>query len=262
MKLNLRNEYERARRAAARADVQAAVVLCVAALSVIVHIKFGGRRFFVDLFGEQFASRDARNLWSWGWWFAFQGVTGFVIPALLLLVVFRRKIAEIGLGLGDWKFALTIAAAYVPLVLIGTWVLSDQTAFQQQYPHLDAAARSWRIFIAYELLFVFYWIGWEYLWRGFVLFGTAPAFGINAIFVQTMPFAILHMNKPMPEALLSIVGGVALGALIWRCRSFWIAVPIHAVQMLSLDLFCTLRARSGADGIGLAALGEAFGALF
>jgi len=44
---------------------------------------------------------------------------------------------------------------------------------------------------------------------------------------------------------------VALGALVWRCRSFWIAVPIHAAQMMLLDLWCTVRVRTDVSGIGL-----------
>ena len=74
-----------------------------------------------------------------------------------------------------------------------------------------------------------------------------------------VPFALLHAQKPAAEAYLSVLGGIALGALVWRCRSFWIAVPIHAAQMLVLDLWCTLRLRSGAEGIGLDALARALG---
>lgn len=256
-----KRELERARTALRRVDVQAAVVLSVAALAVIVHAAFGSRRFFQETIGAQVTSTDLRGLLSWGWWFVVQGVAGFVVPVLILVVAFRRKIGEIGLGIGDWKFALSLGAAYLPLVVVGTWILSDQASFQANYPHFRPARHAWSLFLAYEVLFLFYWVGWEYLWRGFVLFGTAPAFGINAIFVQAMPFAILHMNKPLPEALLSVVGGVAIGALVWRCRSFWIAVPIHAAQMLALDFFCTLRARSGAEGIGFGALAEALRAL-
>jgi hypothetical protein len=110
----------------------------------------------------------------------------------------------------------------------------------------------------YEGLFLFYWIGWEYLWRGFVLFGTARTFGVYAIVVQMVPFAILHYEKPLPEALLSILGGLALGALVWRCRSFWIAVPIHFFQMLMLDFWCTLRLRTEIHGISPGALVDVF----
>ena len=117
----------------------------------------------------------------------------------------------------------------------------------------------WLIRFLLEAFFLFYWVGWEYLWRGFVLFGTAPRFGLYAIIIQALPFAVLHFNKPFPEAMLSLVGGVALGGLVWRCRSFWIAVPIHAAQMMILDLWCSLRLRTGARGIGLESLFETLG---
>ena len=89
---------------------------------------------------------------------------------------------------------------------------------------------------------------------GFVLFGTARVFGPHAIFIQAVPFALLHVGKPPIELLLSLIGGVVLGLLVWCCRSFWIAVPIHAVQMLALDFWCSLRIRTGANGLGLEAL--------
>jgi hypothetical protein len=183
-----------------------------------------------------------------------QGVLGFLIPVLVLIFVFRRKPREIGLGAGDWKLATTLAVIYIPLVVVGTWFLSDSPAFQAKYPHYGPAASDWQVFLIYEILFLFYWVGWEYLWRGFMLFGTARVFGVYAILVQTIPFALLHLNKPLPESLLSIVGGIALGALVWRCRSFWIAVPIHFAQMFILDLWCALRVRLDVSGTGLEAL--------
>jgi len=254
----IQSEREKVTRALSRVDLQTAVVLCAAALLVLIHARYGSRRLFLDVFGPNVAA-DLRGLYAWGWWFVSQGILGFVIPVGILILAFKCSPREIGLGLGDWRLALIIAAIYVPIVIAGTWVLSDQVSFQQQYPHLQSAARSWRIFVAYELLFLFYWIGWEYLWRGFVLFGTARSFGVNAVFVQAMPFAILHMDKPMPEPLLALVGGVVLGAIVWRCRSFWIAVPIHAFQMLALDLWCSLRIRTGAKGVSATALLEALG---
>jgi len=140
------------------------------------------------------------------------------------------------------------------LVVAGTWVLSDNAAFQVEYPHYRAAVFSWQKFLVYHALFLFYWLGWEYLWRGFVLFGTAHTFGIYAIFIQTIPFTLLHLEKPTSELLLSLVGGIVLGAIIWRCRSFWIAIPLHAAQMFLIDFWCVLRIRTGIDGIGPEAL--------
>lgn len=258
MRERFQREWHRLTAATRALDAQVVVVLVAAVALVFVQLAFGSRSFFrAEL--DTLVAAPWRGLAAWGWWFSVQGVTGFVLPVLILAVGFRRSPAEMGLGLGDWKLALALAASYLPLVAVGTWVLSAEPAFQAQYPHYDPAARNWNVFLIYEALFLFYWIGWEYLWRGFVLFGTAPVFGVYAIFVQMVPFAILHADKPPAEAVLSIVGGIALGALVWRCRSFWIAVPIHAAQMLLIDLWCSLRVRTGAEGLGLHALMQVLG---
>lgn len=239
---------------------RAAVVLLVATVLVLVHLQVGGRSTYRAL-GNPLGVADP-VLGGWAWWFGMQGVLGFVVPALVLTVGFRWSPREAGLGLGDWRLAGGIALLYLPLVAVGTWVLSDGAAFQAQYPHYFGARESWGAFLVYEALFLFYWMGWEYLWRGFVLFGTAPALGAPlAIVAQTVPFAILHAQKPAAEAYLSVLGGLALGALVWRCRSFWIAVPLHAAQMLILDLWATLRFRTGASGVGVEALAQALGGL-
>jgi hypothetical protein len=260
MPSRLHDEWTRLRTALRHVDAQAATVLTLASFLVVLQFVLGSRSLFLRAFGMLLPS-DWRGLASWGWWFGMQGVLGFVIPVVVLRAVFRQSWHAMGLGLGDWKLASSLAGVYLVGVAVATWVLSDGSGFQAQYPHHKPAARDWSVFLVYEALFLFYWIGWEYLWRGFALFGTRHALGLSAIFVQTVPFAALHVDKPWPEALLSVVGGIALGALVWRCRSFWIAVPIHAAQMMVLDFWCTLRVRSGASGIGWAALQEALRAL-
>ena len=253
MASRLKSEWHRLLGAVRLLDAQTIFVLVVAAAMVILQDAAGSRRLFRMEFGDFFPA-SMRGLLAWGWWFGMQGITGFILPAAALLLLFRRSPREIGLGLGDWRFALRIAAVYLPIVVVGTWFLSAGSDFQAQYPHYHPAAFDWGVFLIYEALFLLYWIGWEYLWRGFMLFGTAHTFGLYAIFIQAVPFTALHLSKPLPEAVLSLVGGIALGALVWRCRTFWIAVPIHAAQMMILDFWCTLRIRSGVDGIGWDAL--------
>lgn len=257
MRSQLRTEWIRLRNATKSLDAQTTFVLIFAAVAVILQFNLGDRALFREHLASGFPE-NWQGLASWGWWFGLQGLMGFVIPAAALRFLFSNTSTEMGLGLGDWRFALLIATLYLPFVAVGTWVLSDGAAFQAQYPHFAPAAQDWGVFLIYEALFLFYWLGWEYLWRGFVLFGTAPTLGLYAIFVQALPFAALHFNKPWPEALLSIVGGIALGALVWRCRSFWIAVPIHAAQMMLLDLWSTLRQRTGVSGISLDSLFDVF----
>ena len=246
--ISLSDEWRRLRTALRSLDAQTTFVLVFAAVAVVLQFTLGDRALFrlhlADALPESW-----RGLGAWGWWFGMQGLLGFVVPVLALRLFFSTELGEMGLGAGNWRLATALAALYLPLVAVGTWVLSDGAAFQEQYPHYRPATRQWSVFLIYEALFLFYWIGWEYLWRGFMIFGTVHTLGLYAIFVQALPFAALHVSKPWPEAVLSIVGGIALGALVWRCRSFWIAVPIHAAQMMLLDLWCTLRVRTKVSGI-------------
>ena len=253
--IGLKDEWKALVATVASMNRQTIFVLVTVPILVLLHHHFGSRTLFRQEFSD-LVDPSNLQLASWGWWFTMQGLFGFVLPVVFLLVIFKQKIRDIGLGLGDWKLALGLSALYLPLVIIGTFILSADPAFQVKYPHLHAASGSWKIFIIYELLFVFYWFGWEYLWRGYMLFGTAKTFGVYAILIQAIPFAIMHANKPFAEGMLSVVGGIALGALVWRCRSFWIAIPIHAAQMFVLDFFCSLRIRTGATGIGLSSLFE------
>jgi membrane protease YdiL (CAAX protease family) len=46
----------------------------------------------------------------------------------------------------------------------------------------------------------------------------------------------MHMGKAEPEALGSIVAGVALGVLALRTRSFWYGVLVHASVAVWMDL--------------------------
>ncbi len=204
------------------------------------------REYLVDLFPEYW-----QGVLAWTWWFAIKGVVGFIIPVAILVLIFNRRPRDIGLGLGDLRFARVVLLVYVPIVAVGTWILSADGDFQSSYPHYRGAANDWTLLLVYEASYLLYWVGWEYLWRGFVLFGTRHTFGLNAILVQALPFALLHVSKPLPEQVLSMVGALVLGAVVWRCRSFWIAVPVHAIQMAFLDVWCTLRIRTGISGIGI-----------
>src|SRR5690606_31261050 len=120
----LRHEAQRIRLALQSLDRQTLFVLLVCVLLVLVQYAFGSRRFFRLEVAELFGA-EPRGLGAWAWWFGVQGVTGFIVPVLCLLLLFRRTPREIGLGLGDWRLASGLALAYLPLVVVGTWFLSS-----------------------------------------------------------------------------------------------------------------------------------------
>lgn len=92
---------------------------------------------------------------------------------------------------------------------------------------------------------------WEFMWRGYMLFGLEEKFGYYSVLIQMIPFVILHNGKPFLETFGAIFGGIALGILALRTRSFYYCVVIHIGVMFSIDFVSTLRFRANEYGIGI-----------
>jgi membrane protease YdiL (CAAX protease family) len=105
-------------------------------------------------------------------------------------------------------------------------------------------------------------IAWEFIWRGFMLFGLEAKFGYYAVLIQMIPFLILHNGKPAAETFGAIAAGLALGILALRTRSVLYCIVTHAGVMFSIDLISTLRFRAGDYGIGLSSLIKIFKVIF
>ncbi|MCB0119328.1 MAG: CPBP family intramembrane metalloprotease, partial [Anaerolineales bacterium] len=69
--------------------------------------------------------------------------------------------------------------------------------------------------------------GWEFLFRGWILFTYARKFGPEALWLQAVPFALAHIGKPEVETLSTIFGGFAFGWIAWRTKSFLYPFLIH-----------------------------------
>jgi membrane protease YdiL (CAAX protease family) len=60
-----------------------------------------------------------------------------------------------------------------------------------------------------------------------MLFGYERKFGAHALWLQAVPFALVHIGKPEVETLSTIFGGLAFGWVAWRTRSFLYPFLIH-----------------------------------
>jgi membrane protease YdiL (CAAX protease family) len=147
-----------------------------------------------------------------------QTILFLVIPLLLILLVFRENPREFGFALGDWKAGVLITLIAIALIAPVLWLVSRSGAMQSYYQK-QVSGLPWNTFID---LF-----GWEFLFRGFILFGYARKFGAEALWLQAVPFAIMHLSKPELETLSTIFGGFAFGWVAYRTRSFLYPFLIH-----------------------------------
>ena len=70
-------------------------------------------------------------------------------------------------------------------------------------------------------------IGWEFFFRGFILWTYVRSFGPDGLWLQAVPFALAHIGKPSIETFSTIFGGFAFGWLAYRTRSFLYPFLLH-----------------------------------
>ena len=145
----------------------------------------------------------------------------FVVPLLVIVLVFRQSPTEYGLQIGDWRagLAFTVAACAGLAVLMN--FVASTPAFSAYYAPLRDGPLPLPLYTAAELF------GWEFLFRGFLLFALYPVCGPLAILIQAVPFTVAHFGKPELETLSCIFGGSAFGYVAWRTRSFLYPFLIH-----------------------------------
>jgi membrane protease YdiL (CAAX protease family) len=142
-----------------------------------------------------------------------------VIPLFVILFLFRENPKAYGFSLGDWKAGLLLTALGILLMAPILYLLGHGDSSMRGYYQPLAQGLPWTTFL--DL------IGWEFLFRGWILFGYARQFGAEALWLQAVPFALMHNGKPEVETLSTIFGGFAFGWVAYRTKSFLYPFLIH-----------------------------------
>jgi membrane protease YdiL (CAAX protease family) len=144
-----------------------------------------------------------------------------LVPLAAGWLLFRDKPTDYGIRIGRWKSAIIIipvCLAAMALILYGASKMPEFRSYYHRY------AIDWPRLLLDTALYMF---TWEFVFRGYMLFGLEKSIGKNAIFVQTIPFVLLHLGKPFLETLACIPGGFIFGYIAYRTRSFLPCFIIH-----------------------------------
>lgn len=144
----------------------------------------------------------------------------FLIIPILIILVGKRPLKDYGLQLGDWRAGLAITAVSILIMAPIIWIITKSDPAMMNY--YDDRYTSRMFGLAFLDL-----IGWEFLFRGWILFSYSREFGDNAIWLQAVPFAIAHIGKPEVETLSTIFGGFLFGLIAWKTKSFLYPFLIH-----------------------------------
>ena len=221
-----------------RVNKKATVILLATPLILTTWKYYGTKAFYLSdlasvfvLFGNPEQTAELYTFFS-----AF--VLFAIVPWAIVRFVFKEKMSVYGLQLGDWRFGLKAFLILAPIFVLASYTSINDPSFLAEYPLYKGAGASPSTFLGHALAYLFFYIGWETYFRGFMQFGLRDAFGDwNSILIQTALSCIIHIGKPAGEIYSSIIGALVWGILVFRTKSIVWGLLIHWLLGVSLDFF-------------------------
>ena len=139
----------------------------------------------------------------------------FAIPVAWIALVWCEDPRRYGLTLGDWRVGLPVALATMAAMAAIIWILGQQPDFRAYYTDTIEGRPAWRLIVD-TAIDIF---AWEFFFRGWMLFALGRKLGAEAVWIQIVPFALMHVWKPEIEQLSTVIGGAFFGLLAWRTKS-------------------------------------------
>lgn len=179
------------------------------------------------------------NIYGLIWWVFVSVTFYFIVPALFVKFVQKRNLSEIGLALnaeqGFAKLLIQCIAIMVPLV----YLMSLTQGFAAKYPFLRiyvGGAYLTSTLLVWELVYFLQFFGLEFFFRGFLLHSLKPALGAYSIFVMTVPYTMIHFQKPMAETFAAVFAGIFLGWISYRNGTIWLGLILHCTVAFLMDI--------------------------
>ncbi len=160
-------------------------------------------------------------------------------PVLILLLLKMNPLHN-GLGIGNWRKGLLLSFLASIAVLSSCFLFAKVPAMQHYYssPRWGSGDAGALLLAEGERLKTL--IGWEFLFRGFLLFPLSEALGPAANLIQATLCALAHKGKPLVEFYGSFPFALLLGYLARKSGSVWYGVYVHWLLGFSLELYIAI----------------------
>lgn len=171
-------------------------------------------------------------------WWAMSSIGIYVLVPVVYARTAGQSVRDYGLSARFVRSEATLVVLIAPVALVIVWLASADQRFIDTYPFYGGDGWSLLLFeAAYGATFV----ALEFFFRGFLVFAGQPVLGVHAVPVMAFAYCLLHLGKPMPEAVSSLLGGLILGYLALRLRSILAGVVAHLTIAWGMDAFVLSR---------------------
>jgi membrane protease YdiL (CAAX protease family) len=172
----------------------------------------------------------------------FRQISGFIflgcIPALVVLTMLPGGLAEYGLGFSIGTNTLYYTLILAAIVIVINFFASKSPFNLKRYPLIRVKEWNVKLLAFSSLGWIIYLIGYEFLFRGFLLFACIDYFGIwPAVAINILIYSFVHIPRGFKEAAGAIPFGFILCYFTILSGTIWAATILHIVLALSNEWF-------------------------
>lgn len=189
--------------------------------------------------GDEAVRSAANNLNALVWWVLVSITFYFIIPAAFVRFVQKRNLRDIGLARSIEPGFLKLLAVAIAVMLPIVYLMSLTGGFSAKYPFLkisDGTPYVSQTLLIWELIYFVQFFGLEFFFRGFLLHSLKPSLGFYSILAMTVPYTMIHFQKPMAETFAAIFAGIFLGWISYRNGTIWLGLVLHCTVAFSMDI--------------------------
>ncbi len=117
-----------------------------------------------------------------------------------------------------------------PVIIAASFTSDFQQAYPRYkfgFPEVESTRERSGLLGLFEFCYGADFVFVEFFFRGFMILAFTRLLGSRAIIPMVVAYSLIHFEKPLLEALSSILGGLALGIISYRTKSIYGGVIIH-----------------------------------
>lgn len=171
-------------------------------------------------------------------WWAVSSILIYVLVPVLYSRVFRQRIRSYGLSLSFVKTEITLFLLVAPVIAALVWLATADIRFQHMYPFYSMQPNDPNgvtKLLIFEAMYGLSFVALEFFFRGFLVHAGNRVVGVHAVALMASSYCLIHLGKPMPECLSSLIGGLLLGFVSLRLKSIAVGVVAHLTMAWGTD---------------------------
>ncbi|MCX6235368.1 MAG: CPBP family intramembrane metalloprotease [Bacteroidetes bacterium] len=175
-------------------------------------------------------------------WFFFQKCSGFIclgiIPGLVILISHTLRLTDAGINFRNFKESVLWILGLSVLMVIINFFSARKPENLKTYPQIRIREWTTLMLIVSSLGWILYLLGYEFLFRGILLFSCMPLFGMwPSIAINVAFYSLVHIPKGLKETVAAVPMGIILCFLTIKTGSIWVAFFTHVALALSNHFF-------------------------